>query len=77
MASSGSTNHLSRESSSAALYLVMSIFNDSDRRVCVDPVAAARTVEHSLLSTALYVETLVGEARLPLSVQRQNYSEWA
>ena len=34
MASSSSTNHLSRESSSAALNLEMSIFNDSGRRMC-------------------------------------------
>ena len=34
MASSSSTNHLNRESSSAPLYLEMSIFSDSGRRVC-------------------------------------------
>ena len=37
-------------------------------------VSTTRTVDHSILSTALSVETLVGEARLSFSVQRQVHS---
>ena len=80
--SSSSTNHLSRESSSAALYLEMSIFSDSVVDVSVSTrwqqlaaVSTNQTVEHSVLSTALSVKTLVGEATLPFPVQRQIHSE--
>ena len=81
MASSDSTKLISTESSSVVLYLEMSIFNDwvdvcmSTRYQQPVAVSTTRTVEHSVLSTALAVETLVGKARLPIPVQRQVHSE--
>ena len=60
MASSSSTNHLCRESSSTDLYFEMSMFSDTWRRECVDPVAVACCCLNSGFLTYRLTQTFDG-----------------
>ena len=81
MASSSSTNHLSREFiqllctwgyQSSVIRVDVSVLTRWQQPAAV---STTQTAEPSVLSTVLSVKTLVGEARIPFPVQGQVHSE--